>query len=419
MFWCLNQFGLSLSKLITLLFIFHFTGKTLRRLSEAPETQDEMVSIHEGCKKFQFKGRGQQETTLLSIKPLIRLTMLIPGKNAAVMRSKFTDFLAAVFAGDPDLVHVLAHNNDQPTIMRSALRHEMGISGAAGAEIEGEEPLRKYVKTGEFSQMVTDLVKTHVELEVAKPDLVALVVDQHILPAIQKKISDLVYEAVAKEDKNHRKRTLNDAKTAEYRRDRERKHEVTLQECKKTQKKMEIEVEVQKGKNIEAEKTKLVFEEELRKKRMEEEEESRKKRMAEEDLARQKKFQEEKQHMLEMIELEKQRKSISSPSVSVNINNTQQAPSPSPVTVEQVAEMYKILADIPEASARAILSRVGVSLRKEPHNLEPVGQTKSQFNPEFAVNQYDTQYIGLIRNLIEQGKKKVGKSNLFKQWGKS
>lgn len=343
---------------------------------------------------------------------MIRLIMITPGKNATIMRSKFTDFLAAVFAGDPDLVHVLAHNNVQPTIMRSALRQEMGIPGAAGAEIEGEEPLRKYVKTGEFSQMVTDLVKTHVELEVAKPDLVALVVDQHILPAIQKKISDLVYEAVAKEDKNHRKRTLNDAKTAEYRRDKERKHEVTLQECKKTQKKMEIEVEVQKGKNIEAEKTKLVFEEELRKKRMEEE-----------DLARQKKFQEEKQHMLEMIELEKQRKSIttsgSSPSVSVNINNTQQAPSPSPVTVEQVAEMYKILADIPEASARAILSRVGVSLRKEPHNLEPVGQTKSQFNAEFAVNQYDAQYIGLIRNLIEQGKKKVGKSNLFKQWGKS
>jgi len=389
-----------------------------------------MASIHMDCKKTQFKGRGQQDSILLPIKSMIRLILITPGKNATLMRSKFADLLAAVFAGDPDLVHVLAHNNAQPTIMRSALRHEMGISGAAGAEVEGEEPLRKYVKTGEFSQMVTDLVKTHVELEVAKPDLVALVVDQHIMPAIQKKLSDLVYEAVAKEDKNHRKRTLNDAKTAEYRRDRERKHEVTLQECVKTQKKMEIEVEVQKGKNIEAEKTKLVFEEELRKKRMEEEEESRKKRMdeeeelrkkrmEEEDLARQKKFQEEKQHMLEMIELEKQRKSVSSPSVSVNINNTQQAPSPSPVSVEQVAEMYKILADIPEASARAILSRVGVSLRKEPHNLEPVGQTKSQFNADFAVNQYDAQYIGLIRNLIEQGKKKVGKSNLFKQWGKS
>lgn len=87
-----------------------------------------MQEIHVDSILSKFSGRGQQNTTLLTFKGVLKLIMALPGVNAREMRTKFASVLQRYFAGDPTLVSELIENNASDAGVNQLAREDAGVA---------------------------------------------------------------------------------------------------------------------------------------------------------------------------------------------------------------------------------------------------------------------------------------------------
>jgi hypothetical protein len=105
-----------------------------RLTNKSPEIMQEVRS---GSVLGKFFGRGQQITTLLTFKGVLKLIMALPGVNAREMREKFVDVLRRYFAGDPSLVSELVENNASGAPINQFAREDAGV-----AQVVSEEQIK-------------------------------------------------------------------------------------------------------------------------------------------------------------------------------------------------------------------------------------------------------------------------------------
>ena len=174
-----------------------------------------MEEVRRGSILTKFFGRGQQDTTLLTFKGVIKLVMNLPGVNAKLMREKFVDILQRYFAGDPTLVAELRDNYQSENPVNAMARESAGV-----AEPEAGES-REIAFDGMVERVITDA-------------------------RLRSTIADATKEEVAlikSEFDRQRKRLLYDNRAEEKRKDSAHKRRV-------------IEAEVEKNAQLEAEQAK-------------------------------------------------------------------------------------------------------------------------------------------------------------------
>lgn len=69
-----------------------------------------MSEIHKGADKYQFFGRGQSESTVITFEGLLRLAVSLNCKEAQENRLKVINLVHRFVAGDPDMADELAAN---------------------------------------------------------------------------------------------------------------------------------------------------------------------------------------------------------------------------------------------------------------------------------------------------------------------
>ena len=264
--------------------------------------------------------------------------MALPGENARDIRTKFATILQRYFAGDPGLVGELFDNN------------------------QSSSPINQVAREGTGVQQVS--VQEHDELEKFE------------------KYSEQLYVQF----KKRRRLELADVRG-------ERKHEKDMKQK---------ELEIQKEKTTTEKEAQLKIEKEREK-------------IREELAMKRQDRKEEREHMLEMLAMkEKMREKSPPPTVHVNVgtvhatnNNSQQQTQPvsppvnTPVTVESIAEMFKLLEGVQNRNIRDnILSQVGKRLKKDPFNMQPVGKKASMYSDKYEVNEYASHYLDIIKDAI-------------------
>lgn len=113
-----------------------YAGQILRRMSG--EVQDELRA---NCTEYNFNGKGERKTTLITFQGALKLIMALPGINARDLRTKFADVLQRYFAGDPSLVSELIDNNQSAAPINSVARDDLGVPQVGAPGMSREEVL--------------------------------------------------------------------------------------------------------------------------------------------------------------------------------------------------------------------------------------------------------------------------------------
>jgi hypothetical protein len=100
--------------------ILLFLGKTIRNLSRnVVEELQPFTMMHK------FKGHGQQNTMVLTYTGVIRMLMLLGGKNVALIRAKFADVIQKYLAGDLSLMAEIEANLASTSSVNESARAAM------------------------------------------------------------------------------------------------------------------------------------------------------------------------------------------------------------------------------------------------------------------------------------------------------
>jgi hypothetical protein len=132
-----------------------YTGEIIREVvAKYPEVDGKIVHL-----KFTGVGRGQKNTPVGDIYTVTELIMLLPGKKAALVRSKAARLFVRYYGGDYSLVdEVIQHRERQDDLRRTDPLHP---ARTMGEEVEAE--------SGGTAQQALDLEKRlmerHVELD--------------------------------------------------------------------------------------------------------------------------------------------------------------------------------------------------------------------------------------------------------------
>ena len=305
-----------------------------------------MEEVRRDSVAFQFKGRGQQETTLITFKGVLKLVMHLPGVNARAMRDKFADILQRYFGGDPTLVKELAENYASEDPVHGFARESAGVPEPEPGESREEAfegLLGRVLQDIRFKNAIMD------ELAVAK-----------------------------KEFETQRKRVLYDNRMAEARKvtEHKRKLEQISQETKTEEMKLKI-----KETDLKTEETKLATE----------------KAVIEACEAKMAASRFDVDCMKEMLELKKVMKEMDAPTPPVppaETNPPLSVPPPGyngPITVSRVANFVLRLNDYTPQVRDKALNRAGreaVKLAKPYGGKIPAlfGQHENSFqDKEYAI----------------------------------
>lgn len=126
-----------------------------------------MQEIRNGSVISKFSGRGQQDTTLITFKGVLKLVMHLPGVNARAMRDKFADILQRYFGGDPTLVAELADNYASENQINSFAREDGGIPEPAPGESREdafEDTVQKVLEDTRLRNAITNATKEEMAL---------------------------------------------------------------------------------------------------------------------------------------------------------------------------------------------------------------------------------------------------------------
>jgi hypothetical protein len=344
-------------------------GLLIRRLSDEVRSE-----VRSECSNLKFKGPGQKETILITFQGAMKLLMALPGINAREIRTKFSEKLQRYFAGDLSLVGEIVANNQSNAPIPQLAREDLGVQQVAAQQIT----------TGLIKEMAMEVYKEQQKEE---------------------------WEYFNK----RRRLQLYDARTKEMRLEKDHKRNMAVHACVNEQKKLELDVEKQKTVTVDNERKKIKEEEESRLKTIKEEEESKLRAAKEELEMKRLNRKEEKEHEIELLKLKEQmREKSPQPTVNVNVNNNNTTTSstgaavPNTVTVESVAEMFKIFEDIQNRSVQMnILKVVGSMLVKDPFNLQPVGKKPSQYTDKYEVNEFPAEDERIIMKQLVRARDQV------------
>jgi len=92
-------------------------GQIWRRIPES--NKNELQAI---CLTFKFKGRGQQEQTIIQFQGALKLLMWLPGEKAKSFRSQAAEILTRYYAGDKTLLKDVWENAQSHNPINEAAR---------------------------------------------------------------------------------------------------------------------------------------------------------------------------------------------------------------------------------------------------------------------------------------------------------
>ena len=329
------------------------------------------------------------------------VTQKLHGENADYLCNQMADKIALLMAGHPSIIDEV-YTNKESTLelhryMRAAVQAQEGM------------PIQ--------------------EMQVVENGAGQVLDANHLQVAIRTAVNDAVVY-IREDESKKRIRMLNDNRTAEARRDRERKHEMKLEEEKTKRVKLEQEVQLQRV--SEEEKTKQVQEIE-RTKQVEQME--RTKQMKEENRTR--------ELEIRKMELEKQAVPVVPvvPAVPVApvapvapvVPAVPAVPTEEavvPCTIDRVNEKYQLLKDIRDKKMiKNILQLAGQIAVKDPYKLTPLREKTKSLDKQFDVNQFppsDTVVVIQVihramqeelskmeQQLLEQAKAQVKPINVY------
>jgi len=133
-------------------------GQIWRRIPES--NKNELQAI---CLTFKFKGRGQQDQTLIQFQGALKLLMWLPGEKAKSFRSQAAEILTRYYAGDKTLLKDVWENAQSSNPINEAAR-------AAHPEIDEYNSKRQKL----MEDLQEDFVVVKMALAVAKEYVVNL-----------------------------------------------------------------------------------------------------------------------------------------------------------------------------------------------------------------------------------------------------
>lgn len=137
----------------------------MRRIAE--KNPEIMQEVRNGSVVSKFSGRGQQDTTLITFKGVLKLVMHLPGVNARAMRDKFADILQRYFGGDPTLVAELGANYAREDPVSSLARESAGVpEPEAGESRENafDTTVNKVLEDTRLRNAITNITKEEMAL---------------------------------------------------------------------------------------------------------------------------------------------------------------------------------------------------------------------------------------------------------------
>lgn len=266
--------------------------------------EGKLDQVRKGSRKYQFKGKGQVETTLIVFDSLIKLAGLFDTPIARGATSNHIRNGTRVLGGDLGVINEVVHNHQSTEDVNRMARESMNIEQVDVVAAGGSQGA--LITMADVEKMMKDYA------------------------------SKMVKDEVKKLIQSNRRKELYDQRIEHKRKLElmEKEHENTLEI-----KKHEHDIEKEKSTTVDKERTKI-----------KEEEESKIKLIALEAESKRQDRKEEREHMLEMMALKERMRSSSPtpPVVNVITNNNMAPPAPSPVAPVTQNEPAMVVPTAPE-----------------------------------------------------------------------
>ena len=261
---------------------------------------------------FKFKGQGQHDVCVITYDALLQLIMILPGIDAALIRSKFVVLLKRIFAGDVSLVEEILSNNQSNGDINQMAREVTGIQQAdPNALIEAT--VTQLLKGGLFDTTISNRIT-----------------------------------AMDDTFRKRRKLQLYDLKMEEGRRERERKHEVTIKQIEEGTKSTIVKEQAAVA-------------------------------MSQAELGKEQERTKQLQLQIELKKLEQGSENF--------------------VTVSRVVQKHFVIRNMSDKVRNAFLSHAGSNVRAELQALGP--KVLDAFN-KFAENTYDSRFADRIKSIVQK-----------------
>jgi hypothetical protein len=336
-----------------------YSGNAVLDLAKDVDKTAIMKEIEECCDTHKFKGQGQRNIPVISYKGMLKLAMILESGRAFEVRSVFVDMMQRFFAGDPTLVPVLIENNRSNAPLNALARDATGVAQVVDAD--------------QFQQIAVSAFNTR-------------------------------YNELEDHFRKRRCLELNDRRTEEARREKERKHELKIEELKmrqvvvESQEKTKQAMEQEKTKQLEIERQKLEQQEKTKQLQIEQQEKTKQLEIEQQEktkqleIERQKLEQQEKTRQLELqIEMKKM--------------ELQTAERVDPCTIDRVSLHYKLLDDVEDTNRRKkILILAGKIAANPSYHLTLLPQKIKAVDSDFEVNQFDPLHTNKIKDIIKVAK---------------
>lgn len=321
------------------------TGKDNNHAAEIIRKLSDEVTKEVNVKNvtFKFKGRGQQNTTLITFQGVLKLVMALPGENAKAIRVQFCQLLHRYFAGDVTLVGEILQNAEAP---------------------------------GEINQMAQETLAAEMGDQLPQVDYAELV-RQAIVTLEEKYKQDLVVfkqevmQNMKKTDKQVRRLHLSD----ETRTQKRKLHEIThVSETNIKERKAILDLEVK------AEVAK-----------------------SEAEIKKHREAKQATEAQIELVKLQlqiqNQSQTQTQPCTVPEATSTVQS-----ITVREVALKRNLLANLGD-STNLVLGQAGKMVKKAPYNLIPYDtfcHEKDSFGIVYEVHRYPIEKEDIIAQALTQ-----------------